>query len=145
MVMPLKYVRSRMMPRGAIAFTAWPFCFVAPGILITPRLRSHEGMHGEQQLVAVVLGVLAAIGIGGAVSWPPSSDMALVCLVWAVEGYALGHLAWRWLYLIGFPLGLPVGWNPWRRWWETEAMLAEGRSAAEVEAALKNAPYYLWG
>lgn len=59
---------------------------------------------------------------------------------WFVRGCGVGLLAWLALYL----LALPVWWNPWRRKWETEAMLAEGRSLDEIARALRRRPYYLW-
>lgn len=33
----------------------------------------------------------------------------------------VGFPFWLWLYLVGFPLGLPFLWNPWRKKWEYEA------------------------
>ena len=59
---------------------------------------------------------------------------------WVICGLGIGLLAWFALYL----LFLPVGWNPFRRRWETEAMLTEGRSAPEISTSLREAPYYLW-
>lgn len=59
---------------------------------------------------------------------------------WFVYGLGVGLLLWFALYLFA----LPVGWNPWRRKWETEAMRKEGRLIGDINAALRKAPYYLW-
>lgn len=59
---------------------------------------------------------------------------------WAIYGLGVGLLAWFALYL----LVLPVGWNPFRRKWETEAFKAEGISDKVIDETLKGVPYYLW-
>ena len=103
-------VKTKILPRGAIAFTAWPWIFVHPDFANSASLILHEGVHYRQQQR------------------------------WAIRGLGVGLLFWFALYL----LVLPVGWNPWRRKWETEAMLAEGRRSIEIDIALRRAPYYLW-
>lgn len=59
---------------------------------------------------------------------------------WVIYGLGVGLLVWFALYLFV----LPVGWNFFRRKWETEAMLAEGRDPGEIRDTLRRAPYYLW-
>lgn len=59
---------------------------------------------------------------------------------WAIYGLGIGLLVWWALYL----LALPVGWNSFRKKWETEAYLAEGYSQTTIDTILKRAPYYLW-
>lgn len=59
---------------------------------------------------------------------------------WFFWGLGVGLLVWYLLYL----LVLPVGWNPFRRKWETEAMRAAGVMGQEISWKLKRAPYYLW-
>ncbi len=60
---------------------------------------------------------------------------------WAIYGLGVGLLVWYLLYL----LALPVGWNPWRRKWETEALVAEGGNLhCDVAEILRRPPYYLW-
>jgi hypothetical protein len=59
---------------------------------------------------------------------------------WLIWGLGVGLIAWWLAYL----LFLPVGWNPFRRKWETEAMRAEGRQDAVINKILKEVPYYLW-
>ena len=60
---------------------------------------------------------------------------------WTLYGLGIGLLMWHFLYLFC----LPVGWNPWRRRWETEAYKkANGLKQEEIDAILCKAPYYLW-
>lgn len=60
---------------------------------------------------------------------------------WAIYGLGIGLLAWYALYL----LALPVGYNPWRYRWESEAFKAQGYvNDDEVHTMLQEAPYYLW-
>lgn len=59
---------------------------------------------------------------------------------WAIYGLGMGLLIWFILYL----LVLPVGWNPFRRKWETEAFKAEHFSLDFINQILKKPPYYLW-
>lgn len=60
---------------------------------------------------------------------------------WAIYGLGVGLLAWFLLYL----LVLPVGWNPFRRKWETEAFRsAEKYSTSWINKILREPPYYLW-
>ena len=59
---------------------------------------------------------------------------------WAIYGLGVGLLAWFFLY----ELVLPVGWNPWRRKWETEAYIAQGVDLETINNMMKQAPYYLW-
>jgi len=59
---------------------------------------------------------------------------------WAIYGLGVGLLVWHLLYL----LALPVGWNPWRRRWETEAYRANGIGEDRIKAILRARPYYLW-
>lgn len=59
---------------------------------------------------------------------------------WAIYGLGVGLLAWFFCY----ELILPVGWNPFRRKWETEAYAAEGYTLDQINEWMKVAPYYLW-
>jgi hypothetical protein len=59
---------------------------------------------------------------------------------WAIYGLGVGLLAWWALYL----LALPVGWNPWRRRWETEAYRTQGCTFVQIRDMLQRRPYYLW-
>jgi hypothetical protein len=59
---------------------------------------------------------------------------------WFKYGLGVGLIAWFILYL-GV---LPVGWNPFRKKWETEAFLAQGYSEDQITRILHEGPYYLW-
>ena len=60
---------------------------------------------------------------------------------WAIYGLGIGLIAWFLLYL----LALPVGWNPFRKKWETEAyQKGQGYPVEVINNKLKQAPYYLW-
>lgn len=59
---------------------------------------------------------------------------------WFKKAWVFGLLAWWFLYM----LVLPVGWNPWRKQWETEAFLAEGFKPERIKEILKGMPYWLW-
>lgn len=60
---------------------------------------------------------------------------------WAIYGLGVGLIAWFLLYL----LALPVGWNPFRRKWETEAYKTNPYLTDEmIKEVLKLPPYYLW-
>lgn len=60
---------------------------------------------------------------------------------WAIYGAGVGLLAWLFLYL----MVLPVGWNPFRRKWETEAMReADGLYDHQIVKKLAKRPYFLW-
>ena len=59
---------------------------------------------------------------------------------WLIWGLGVGLIVWWLAYL----LFLPVGWNPFRRRWETAAMKAEGKSDEQINNELKGVPYYLW-
>lgn len=49
---------------------------------------------------------------------------------------------WFYLYLIAFPLGLPILWNPWRKKWEKEAyVFGSGYPEEEAEAILRTYRY----
>lgn len=127
-------VKTRLLPPGACAFTFWPIIFVHPDVAEVPRVLLHEGTHLEQQRRWVVPGLLGAIAsvVAGVLLGHP---WWVVTIISVVVG-----LPWYSLYL----LALPIGYNPCRKKWETEAMLAEGRTLEEIAQALKRAPYYLW-
>lgn len=55
------------------------------------------------------------------------------------KAHFLGWLAWYFLYL----LVLPIGWNPFRRRWETEAFKTEDYSDERIKDVLKRR-YFLW-
>jgi hypothetical protein len=61
---------------------------------------------------------------------------------WAKWGlYLPGLLAWFALYL----LVLPVGWNPFRYKWESEAYeKGNGFWLVKIKEMMKKPPYYLW-
>lgn len=59
---------------------------------------------------------------------------------WALYGLGVGLLLWWALYL----LALPVGINPWRQRWETEAYRAGGYPDPVIRSALRRSPYWLW-
>jgi len=59
---------------------------------------------------------------------------------WATYGVGIGLLAWFFLY----SLCLPIGYNPFRRKWETEAyQKGQGYDLDTINEILKHAPYYL--
>lgn len=125
---------------------------ICPVILIDPelggRVRSdvlkHEWAHWWQQFVFGVVGVAVGVSFWFVASWPPQPGTAVVMALGLIEGWVAGQLLWRWLYLVGLPFGLPIGWNPWRHRWETAAFLEEGRLPAEIRRWLRKPPYYLW-
>jgi hypothetical protein len=54
----------------------------------------------------------------------PSVDIMAHEAIHSRQQKEWGKLAvpvWIWLYLVGFPLGLPFFFNPWRKKWEFEA------------------------
>ena len=51
--------------------------------------------------------------------------------------------AYYWLYLIGFPFGLPIWFNPFRARMERDAYRAEGFTDLQIDQKLRKAPYYL--
>ena len=59
---------------------------------------------------------------------------------WFKAAWYFGLFAWYFAYLFL----LPLLWNPFRRKWETEAYLAEGMNAKQIDLILSERPYYLW-
>lgn len=130
----------------ASAITICPIILVDPDLHGAARKRTlvHEWVHWRQQLLFGAVGALGGAVVWLALSWPPQPEMALTVGLGAIEGWVAGQLLWRWLYLVGVPLGLPIGWNPWRMHWETEAFRAQGLDDTEIRQILRGPPYYLW-
>ena len=108
-------------PANTEGFAFWPFVFLSKetkgmDAYTLERLVAHEKVHLRQQRWFAIFGL-----------WLP------------------GLLLWEWLYWVGLPLGLPVGWN-WLRWkWEMEAYLKGSRwTRREAVKRLRAAPYCLW-
>jgi hypothetical protein len=99
---------------GSAAITIFPFVFMDPGIVAGSIEYTHLLMHEGTH-------------------WQQQRR-------WAIYGLGIGLLLWWVLYL----LVLPVGWNPWRRHWETEAYRAEGLLDSRIRETLRQAPYFLW-
>lgn len=60
---------------------------------------------------------------------------------WFIYGLGVGLPVWFFLYLCC----LPVGLNPWRQKWESEALRAQGyTNEAEIRWMLKGVPWRLW-
>lgn len=60
---------------------------------------------------------------------------------WALYGLGIGLLVWFFLYLCI----LPIGWNPFRYKWESEAYrTANFLSNKEIKQKLQARPYFLW-
>lgn len=55
-----------------------------------------------------------------------------------------GWFIWTWLYLIGFPLGLPFFWNPWRKKWELEAYIKGTGFSKEAALQAISGKAYGW-
>lgn len=145
MVMALVIKRSRIVSLfGASAITIWPFMLVAPNALLRRFLIAHEEVHGRHQMYFALGGAVAGAISGAVFGWPPDALSPLLVLLEAIVGYGAGHVLWRWLYLVGIPVGLPVGWNPFRAWTERAAYRAEGLSDASIDTILRDRPYYLW-
>jgi hypothetical protein len=54
----------------------------------------------------------------------------------------LGLPIWIYLYLVGFPIGLPLFWNPWRWKWEWEAYRkGSGYTPEETKRILRGKAY----
>lgn len=56
----------------------------------------------------------------------------------------LGLPLWLWLYLVGFPLGLPILWNPWRWRWEWEAYRTGSGYRPEETRRILRSIFYGW-
>ena len=125
----------------ASAVTVCPFVFVDPDIHGPFRANTikHECIHWRQQLWFGVIGAIIGIAIWVLLSWPPQPMTVATMGIGAIEGWVVGQLLWRALYL----LCLPVWYNPFRRFWETAAFRAEGLSDDAIERILKDPPYYL--
>ena len=137
MIIESKFVRILK----AAAVTICPIIFVDPELEEHERRRIliHEWTHNRQQYWFGFGGAIVGAMVWLALSWPlaPSSSVALV--IGLIEGWVAGQLLWRLLYL----LVLPFWWNPFRRYWETQAFLAEGKTEEEIARILKDPPYYL--
>jgi hypothetical protein len=99
---------------GASAITVFPFIFIAPDVTSDPQVYASTLKHEN-------------VHIGQQKRW-------------AIYGLGVGLLAWFFCY----ELLLPVGWNPFRRKWETAAYEAEGYTIDQINVWMKEAPYYLW-
>jgi len=119
---------------GAAAVTVWPFVLLARGEMMTARRRVHEGTHWDQQCFLVCCGLL----VGGLVTFFDG------CGWWLVAGAPAGIALYAWLYIVGIPFGLPIGWNPFREWAERLAFRAEGVPDPMINEVLRRAPYRLW-
>lgn len=122
----------------AAAITVFPFVFVHPelGGAALQRVVKHEKVHMRQQapwsIAGLAISVLAAV---------LNATVLHIHLGWLTALYAVPPLSWFLLYL----LALPVGWNPFRRRWEAQAMReADGLDEDEILRRLRRPPYYLW-
>jgi hypothetical protein len=131
----------------AAAITVCPFIFIDQGIYGPTRGRiiKHEKAHWWQQLPFGVIGALLGAFVWLLLSWPLQLMSTVTVSVGAIEGWVVGQMVWRWFYLVGLPFGLPVWWNPCRRWWETAAYRAQGMCDDEIRKILSKPPYYLRG
>ncbi len=129
----------------ATGVTICPFIFIATDLTAAGRKRVlvHEWVHWWQQFVFGVVGALIGIATWMVLSWPLQPESILVFGLGAIEGWVAGQLLWRWLYLVGFPFGLPFWYNWFRRRWETAAYRANGLSDSRIDEILQEPPYYL--
>lgn len=129
----------------AAAITICPFILIDPNLRGAARLTvlRHEWVHWWQQFVFGAVGAFAGVVIWTALSWPLQPETVVVVSLGLVEGWVAGQLLWRWLYLVGFPFGLPIRWNWFRRRWESAAYRAQGLGDEEIKRILRKAPYYL--
>lgn len=123
------------------ALTVCPIIFIDPEITGSARksIIIHEMVHWYDQLIFGCVGAVLAILLWLMMAWPLGSEAAVVLGLGLVEGWCAGVFLWRALYL----LTLPVKFNPFRRYWETKAMRAQGISDQEIEHRLRQPPYYL--
>ncbi len=125
----------------ASAFTVCPFIFVDPDCVGDKHLIAHERVHWWHQLWWGLVGSILGAAIWVVLGWPLQPASALLAMLGLVEGWVSGVMLWRAAYL----LLLPVGWNPLRRWTETQAYrLAEHYSDSYISELLKKPPYLLW-
>lgn len=112
--------------------TVWPFLFLR--VVPDNGMWKHEAVHWDQQGLTVLVGAF----VGACIATLTGHGW------WLAAGGPSGLLLWYWLYLVGLPIGLPVGWNPFRAWMELQALRAQGFSEAEARAKLRKPPYRLW-
>jgi hypothetical protein len=130
---------------GASAVTIFPFIFLLPGFggTFKEKIVAHERVHWHQQLFfAVVCSLIIGLsGVALAITGEMQLIESVVLVAWMLfEGFFGGVLLWRALYL----LVLPVGWNPFRYYWERVAFEKDGFSDAKISLILSRAPYRLW-
>jgi len=137
MIIRTKFVRLIK----AVAFTACPFILIDYDLSETRKksILIHEWKHWYQQLLFCVVGAIAGMILWFILSWPPQAETFAVCLIGSIEGWVTGFLLWIFLYLFC----LPVKWNPFRRYWETEAFKANGFDENQIKEILRKPPYYL--
>jgi hypothetical protein len=124
---------------GALAFTVCPFIFIQPGLSGEEGILKHERVHLKQQLWFGVIGSSIGAVVLFVFCLPFWQFAFLPVVAGTIEGWVLGQFAWRFLYLAV----LPTKWNPFRRYWETQAFLAQGFDKHQIKDMLKNKPYYL--
>jgi len=100
----------------------------------------HEKVHLRQQFFFGALFAIVGLAVWVVLGWPLQLSSAILAALGLVEGWVLGQLVWRALYL----LVLPVGWNPFRYRWEFEAYKTQVLDEVHIRRILKESPYYLW-
>jgi len=128
---------------GASAMAIWPFILIDPDLTVMQRhdMLVHEGVHLRQQLWVTALCSAVGVGVWIFIAMDSTALVIVGAGLWgALDGWFLGVLLWRALYLCF----LPVGWNPLRWRWEMAAYRKQGLRVERIREILRGKPYFLW-
>ena len=121
---------------GVVGLTVFPFVFTFKGA--DAGTEAHEMVHYGQQRAWFRTGLVLSFFVGAILS---AAKLIAFLPWWAfLVAPVSGMLAWFALYL----LVLPVGWNYFRRRWETQAYTqGQGYTLDNANRVLRGAPYWL--